>query len=645
MADPSFEDIGEDSLSLFDDFLHENYGAPESMIGEVILCRDEDTFFQFREWALSSRRPIAFDTENTGLYQYEPGFEAKLVQWGDTETAYVFVWGDPWYKKSIDFIMNETDCVLLAHNSTYDALVLDSLGMVNALELLERTRDTYILSHLADPRGIKDGSTGHKLAHLSWRYVDESAPDSDLALNQLFKSMGWKKGSGYRLIPKTHPTLIQYAGMDVIVTARLYPVLVDLVERGGMTHLIAYEHRLLYLCAILERRGMLVDREFAEDLHATFDKRRADYLKIVLDYGVLNPESTDDVAAALRKTGEVLVDTTESGRISVDKKVMEAIIEREGPGAKLAEAIIGAKNALKWRKAYVSNTLDRLDDQGRVHAKINSLMARTARMSVGEPPLQQIPSSFADIRHMFLAEEGCRTASIDFSGVELRVLAALSRDPTMLNAFEENLDLHQITADSAKVPRSVGKMTNFAKVFGGGATTIARQAGISIQEAERVVKGFGRTYPGVGLHGKKLSRPVETGQRPYVTTYSNRRLPVDKDRAYSALNYVVQSTARDVLGKAMIHVWNAGLWDYVMMPIHDELLCSVPEAEAEDLCRQIGVIMETEIEGVHLPTEPDLGGRSWGTMYEHGDMHKGGIIPAQHRVIELTEADRLCYAG
>lgn len=641
-SDPSWEDIGSDSLSLFDNFIHEQYGAPKSDMGDVVLCRDEDTFLEFREWVLSAKRPFAYDTETTGIHQYEKGFEIKLLQWGDTNKAYVFVWGEPWFQKSIDFMMSETDGILLAHNSTYDALTLDKHGHVDALKLLERSHDTYIFSHLADPRGIKEGGTGHKLSNLTWAHVDESAPDSDVALRQLFKSMKWKKGEGYSRIPATHPTLVQYAGMDVILTARLYPKLVDIVKRRDMGHLVAYEHRLLYLCAALERRGIRVDRDYAERLYDSFDQRRAQSMLVLREMGVKNPEAPVEVAAALQKLGEVLTDKTDTGAWQIDKKVLEAIVAREGPGAKLAETVMLAKNSAKWREAYVGNTLRRLDEYGRVHPKINSLMARTARMSVGDPPLQQIPSGLADIRHMYLAEEGSYMASIDFSGVELRVLAALSRDPTMLNAFENDLDLHQITADSAGVSRKVGKMTNFAKVFGGGAKTIARQAGVPMNVAKRVVKGFDQTYAGVASHSRSLSRPIESGQRNFVKTYSGRRLPVDADRAYSALNYVVQSTARDALGKAMINVWKAGLWDHIVLPIHDELLCSLPADEAEELCREIGVLMECEIEGVHLTTEPDLGGEAWGSLYEDGDEDAG--ISAQHRVIDLTDEDRVRYS-
>ena len=526
VVDPHVDQITEDSLTLFDQYLHDQYGAPSSPLGEVVLCRDDDTWAEFRKWVLASKRPLAYDTENTSLYQYESGFEPKLVQWGDTDKAYVFVHGDPWYNLSTQFVLDETDYRLLAHNATYDCLVLDKLGACDGLELLDRTHDTYILAHLADPRGIKDGSTGHKLVNLSWRYVDDSAADSDAALKQLFRSQGWKESDGYRLIPKTHPTLVQYGGMDVIVTARLYPELMKLVQRGEMKHLIAYEHRLQYLCAILERRGLLIDTDIANSLYDMFERRRDEYMQTVVEFGVTNPESTDQVAAALLREGAVLTDKTpKTDQWKIDNKILEAIASREGAGSRLAEAVLGAKNSLKWRKAYVVNTLDRLDPDSRVHAKINSLQARTARMSVGEPPLQQIPSGFADIRHMFLAEPGCRMASIDFSGVELRVLAALSGDRVMLHAFENELDLHQITADSARVGRKVGKMTNFAKVYGGGATTIARQAGISIEEAQRVVKGFSKTYPGVSRYSKRLSHPIEAGLKGYVTTHAGRRLP------------------------------------------------------------------------------------------------------------------------
>ena len=638
-SDPN--SIDENSLSLFDTWIHDNYGAPESDLGEVILCRDETTFGEFRDWMLSSRRPIAWDTETSGLFQYTADFTVKLIQWGDTETSYVFVWGDPWFQRSIDFVLNETDCQLVAHNATYDALVLHASGCVAAPRaILERCHDTRILSHLTDPRGAREGGTGHGLKALGAAYVDDTAPDSDQALKNVFKAQGWKIKDGWSKIPATHPTLVQYAGLDTILTARLYPKLVEKVKVRQMAKLVPYEHKLMILCADMEARGMRVDTDYAYTLYDVFESKQTKWTEQCVAMGVTNPDAPNMVAAALIKCGEMLIEQTDSGAPKVDKMVLQDIINREGPGAQLAEAVMGAKNASKWRESYVGNTLALLDSASRIHPKINSLAARTARMSVQNPPVQQLPSGLAAIRHMFLAEPGCVMASIDFSGVELRVLAALSGDKVMRQAFADGADLHQITADAAGVKRKIAKMVNFAKVYGGGAKGIARQAGIPIDVSKKTVKAFDESYPGVTAYAQRLSAPIESGARSYVETYAGRRLPVDADRSYAALNYVIQSTARDVLGKAMINIDRAGLWDYMVLPVHDEMLCSFPEADAEELSREVGVLMEVEIEGVHIPTEPDVGGFSWGTLYEGSGE---GEDTEYHRVLKISDADRVKY--
>ena len=270
-----------------------------------------------------------------------------------------------------------------------------------------------------------------------------------------------------------------------------------------------------------------------------------------------------------------------------------------------------------------------------MHPSINTLNARTARMSVSEPPLQQLPASDDMIRRMFLAEEGQRMASIDFSGVELRVLAALSQDPLMLQAFAQNADLHQITADAAGVSRKVGKNYNFGKVYGAGPRTLARQSKITEEEAQRVADIFDETYKGVTEYSHKLAYPIKRGNRSFVITETGRKLPVDAERPYAALNYVIQSTARDILGRAMISVHKAGLWDHAVLPIHDEILFSFPESDAVELSREAGVVMETVLKDVHINTEPDLGGNSWGSLYVGGE----------HEVVDLTDEDRMKWGN
>jgi DNA polymerase-1 len=622
------------SLTLFDDWLHETYVADTS-IGNVTLVRSDDDFANFRDWLFSKQRPLAYDIEATGLDIFSTTWEIKSIQWGDQDEAFVFIWKEPWFQRSIDIVMNETDCRLLAHNAVFDALGLDRHDHVDAIELLDRTYDTKILSHLADPRSRVEGGVGHGLKNLAAHHVDKSAPDSDQALKELFKQQKWSVKEGWRNIPAAHPTLVHYAGTDVILTARLFPHLRKEIKRQTMDHLVRYEHQILKLVADMERRGLRIDVSYAEQLVEQMNAEEQAHIDVVRSFGVENHNATKDVAEALTKLGVRLTETTASGGLKVDKTVLQSVIDDEDSGmaGELARAVMAAKNSAKWRDSYVIASLASMDSNLRVHPKMNSLQARTGRMSLTDPPLQQLPSSGDAIRRMFLAEEGCRMASIDFSGVELRVLAALSQDPVMLQVFKEGGDLHQTTADNTGVTRKIAKTVNFGKVYGAGPQTLSRQSGLSVEEAQKVCDLFDSTYQGVTRYAHQLAHPVKTGKRNYVITHTGRKLPVDAERPYAALNYCIQSTARDVLGRAMVKLYEAGYWDYALLPIHDEILFSFPEETAVEMCREAGVVMEMILKEVHISTEPDLGGESWGTLYTEGE----------HEVIELTDDDRKKY--
>ena len=629
--------VNDESLTLFDDWLHSQSTQAEGTLGTVTLVRSDEQFADFRDWLLSKNRPIDYDIEATGLDTYSQEWEIKSIQWGDISAAFVFIWKEPWFQKSIDLVMNETDCRLLAHNAAYDAIGLDRHGHVDAIKILGRTFDTKILSHLADPRSRVEGGVGHGLKNLAFHHVDKSAPDSDSALKDLFKRNKWSVKQGWKNIPAAHPTLVHYAGTDVILTARLFPKLRDEIKRQTMDHLVNYEHAILKLVVGMERRGVRIDVEYAEKLIESMTAEEQHNIGVVKSFGVKNHNATRDVAEGLQRLGITLVETTESGALKVDKTILSAIGDDKNAGnaGMLARAVMAAKNSAKWRDSYIVASLASMDANGRVHPKINSLQARTGRMSINNPPLQQLPSGDDTIRRMFLAEDGCRMASIDFSGVELRVLAALSQDPVMLNVFREGGDLHQTTADNTGVTRKVAKTVNFGKVYGAGPKTLARQSGLSVEEAQSVCDLFDATYKGVTEFSHKLAYPVKKGHRNYVITHTGRKLPVDAERPYAALNYCIQSTARDILGKAMIDVADQGLWDYAVLPIHDEILFSFPEDQAVELCRHAGVAMETVLKEVHISTEPDLGGASWGTLYTEGE----------HEVIELTEDDRRKYGS
>jgi len=193
------------------------------------------------------------------------------------------------------------------------------------------------------------------------------------------------------------------------------------------------------------------------------------------------------------------------------------------------------------------------------------------------------------------------------------VLAALSGDQNMINAFETDADLHQMTANASGVERSVGKTVNFAYVYGSGPANIAKTCGISIPKARQVIKGFETTYPGVKKYSDFLQ--YQGKNQGYIVTPTGRVLPVSPDRPYAALNYMIQSTSRDITASALLKLHEMGITPFIRLPIHDEILASVPEDKAEQAAKVIADAMQRTFNGVNIASDHDVLGFSWGHGY------------------------------
>ena len=186
----------------------------------------------------------------------------------------------------------------------------------------------------------------------------------------------------------------------------------------------------------------------------------------------------------------------------------------------------------KQRAPWVQNFLNRRDSEDRCHPSTKTLAACTGRMSITGIPAQTLPSGDWTIRRCFIPDEGESIVSYDYQAQELRVLAALTGDKNMKEAFATGTDLHQMTADASGVERSVGKTVNFAYVYGSGPRNIAETCGITVEKAREVIRGFEHTYPGI----KKLDDRLQAQAKANgcIDTVTGRVLHVDKDRAYAA---------------------------------------------------------------------------------------------------------------
>lgn len=596
---------------------------------ESVLIRTADAaedLSTFEAWLniAKAQGPIGVDSEATGLMTYGKD-RLRMVQFGTATEAWVIpVENLPHFSEFVKSALLGLPAMVL-HNASFDLQVFQRHLGVSMEKLWPHVIDTRILAHLVDPRGQEEGGTGHSLEALVKKYVDPIVAEEVKGLmtriareHKTTKALIWDK------IDIEHPDFNLYAGMDPILAVRLLGALAPLVPHESWG-LIKYEHEIAKVCSYMERTGFLLDTEYTASLSKKLkvnEDEAAWHAAAFFEVDSVN--STAQVADALEELGFRITGKTPTGKRKVDALLLDSLLVDNpviGSQEHLAAAVSEAKKARKWRTTWVDGFLRGVDGEDRVHASINPLRARTARMAISGIPAQTLPSGDWMIRRCFIADPGHVMASIDYDSQEMRVLAALSQDEAMIEVFQGDGQIHLATARSifgshvtkGSSEYKTGKMAGFLKVFGGGKAKLALQAGIEEGLAGKVLSGFNSAYPGVAQYTKEVQRQAE--EDGHVITPFGRVLPVDEDRPYSALNYVVQSSARDITCQGLVRMHNAGLTSYMRLPIHDEVLVSLPEKDANWMAEDIARLMRQDFRGVDISASGEVGQRSWGSLY------------------------------
>ena len=623
--------------------------------GDTCLIRIPETsedWAEFTRWMTDrSTKPLALDTETTGLGVFGHGFNIRLVQIGDEREAWVLQWAR--FRGLIE------QCIRLhakwiAHNFAYDAQVLDRVAGIKIEDMTGKVMDTIIMSKLIMPH--RPG--GHKLKPLSVEYVDADALDTADGLTAHFRRLGFTKGkrqasngSGYKgtdgeggtadenetgwaLIDIDDELYNRYAGLDVIYTARLYAALAPLVREKLLAHLNQFELTIQGYLNIMRRRGMRVDQAYAAAQRENFLREGEMHLAVARDqYGLENLNSTKQVEQALLRSGAQLVERNKTG-FKVGKEVLLPLAgldeywgEIEGfenPNP-LAYAIAYGKRAFRFADAYLGKFLDLMDEDGYIHTNITGLEARTSRMAASDPPIQQLPAKDWKVRRALIADDGMDIISADYKQIEFRIMAELANIRKMKEAIVNGLDLHDYTAELAYGPsftkedRTHLKGAGFGIAYGGGAKGLAAQLGIAIPLAARIVKTYKRVYPEIGRWSNKLQRDAKAANYE-LRSPTGRILALDRDRIYAALNYIVQSTAADVLKNAIEALFTAGLGDHLLMPVHDEIIAQGPKESSQELANEIALVMKSEVGSMPLDSDAEVYGSSWGHGYSKPGM-------------------------
>jgi len=322
---------------------------------------------------------------------------------------------------------------------------------------------------------------------------------------------------------------------------------------------------------------------------------------------------------------------TSTGRVSTSKAVLEELALTH----ELPRLIIEYRELEKLKSVYTDALPHQVARDGRIHGQLNQTVAATGRLSSSDPNLQNIPIRTElgrRIRRAFVAEKGNKLISADYSQLELRLLAHITRDEVMLDAFQKGDDIHNRTSrlvfgaktdGELKEARRFSKIVNFAIAYAIEPWGLSQRVGISRQEARKVIDDYYATYKGVRRYMDEI--PVQAREHGYVRSLYGRIRPlagindrnanIRKAAEREAINMPIQGTASDIVKIAMLHADNAfrreGLNAQMLMQVHDELLIECPQNEAEKVAATLKREMENAVE-LDVPLVADTGiGDNW----------------------------------
>jgi DNA polymerase I len=512
----------------------------------------------------------------------------------------------------------------VGHNLKYDLAVLRAHG----LEVKGPFFDTMLAHALVDPE------SRHGMDYLSEVYLGYT-PISITAL------IGEKKGEqlSMAVVANERPELLRdYAAEDADVTwqlaGRLAP---ELEEKGQHDVFYEIESPLVSVLVKMEAEGVAIDVPALKAFGVQLE-READTLQKRIHSHVDAPFNLNSP----KQLGEVLFEKlklvekpkkTATGQYQTNEQVLSSLLGLHP----IVSDILNYREVTKLKSTYVDALPEALSRRtGRVHTTLHQLMTATGRIASSDPNLQNIPvrsEHGREIRRAFIAgREGHVLMSADYSQVELRVMASLSGDEAMMEAFATGQDIHEATAarvygvkpeEVLPEMRRTAKMVNFGIIYGISAFGLSQRLGIARTEAAKIIESYFQQFPGVKRY---LDEAVEmAGERGYVETMTGRRrylrdinsanATVRNAAERIAMNTPIQGTAADMIKLAMVRVDSAlaasELRAKMLLQVHDELLFEVPEDEVEQVKSLVVDAMRVALP-LRVPVVVDAGvGKNW----------------------------------
>ncbi|PMH46055.1 DNA polymerase I [Vibrio sp. 10N.286.49.B3] len=595
---------------------------------ETIL--DQETFQQWME-KLKASDVFAFDTETDSLDYMVANLVGLSFATAEGVAAYVPVAHDyldapeqldrDWVLAQLKPILEDAEQAKVGQNLKYDASVLARYD----IELQGIEHDTMLASYVYNSVGGK-----HDMDSLALRFLQHSC----ISFEQI-------AGKGKKQLTFNQIDLEQaspYAAEDADVTLRLHNRLMEHIEQDDKLQTIYrdLEMPLVPVISRIERTGVFVDdmllNSQSQELAQRLDELEQQAFAVAgQEFNLSSPKQLQVIL--FEKMGLPVVKKTPSGAPSTNEEVLQELaLEYELP-----KLLIEYRGLAKLKTTYTDKLPKMINaETGRVHTSYHQAVTATGRLSSTDPNLQNIPIRNQEgrrIRQAFVAPHGHKILAVDYSQIELRIMAHLSGDKALLTAFQEGKDIHAATAaeiigvgidEVSSEQRRRAKAVNFGLIYGMSAFGLAKQLGIARGEAQHYMDTYFERYPGVMQYMEDTR--AQASEQGFVETLWGRRLhlPEIKSRngmrrkaaERAAINAPMQGTAADIIKKAMLLVdeWIQAEGDgrvKLLMQVHDELVFEVEESALTEIESKVQELMEAAAE-LNVPLVAEAGhGDNW----------------------------------
>lgn len=578
------------------------------------------SFFQ----EIQTTETLAIDTETTSTHAIDAELVGISFATAENQAYYIPIPPD---RQEATEILDEIrelfenkKTLKVGQNIKYDLLVLQNYG----IHLQGPMFDTMIAHYVLQPE------LRHNMDYLAEIYLNYRT----IHIEELIGP----KGKGQRNMRDLPPKDVYlYACEDADVTLKLYHRLCEELKSSGMQPLFEQiEMPLLPVLARMEHNGVRIDTQALKETAIGFNQRmqaieQEIHALVGKDFNISSPKQVGEILFDYLKISDK-ARKTKSGQYVTSEEELEKYRKKHP----VIEKILDYRGLKKLLSTYVEALPQLVNPRtGRIHTSFNQTVTATGRLSSSNPNLQNIPVRDDDgreIRKCFIADDGCLFFSADYSQIELRIMAHLSKDKNMQDAFRHSADIHAATAakiykvtpeEVTKDMRRKAKTANFGIIYGISAFGLAERMGVSRGEAKDLICSYFETYPGVRAY---MEQSIEVARRQgYVETLSHRRryLPdinsrnavVRGNAERNAINAPIQGSAADIIKIAMVRIQQRfdreGIRAKMLLQVHDELNFSVPPEEKE----QVERIVIEEMEHAYPLDVPLIADCGWGNNW------------------------------